>query len=107
MLLTTERDFNYGAETVAKMGMINRSASSSDTNHETTQNDKGIQDDPKIKHDVVDREDGEKVPFDAIKQDGVKKVEALAAVWTKWHLVAAFAKSVRAHTVNDVARYTC
>ncbi|KAH0595822.1 hypothetical protein MHUMG1_06370 [Metarhizium humberi] len=46
---------------------------------------------------------GSEIPMDSLekveerpasdkgKQDGVKKVEAAAAVWTKWHLVAAFA----------------
>ncbi|KIE03076.1 general substrate transporter, partial [Metarhizium majus ARSEF 297] len=35
--------------------------------------------------------DEERPASDKGKQDGVKKVEAAAAVWTKWHLVAAFA----------------
>lgn len=67
------------------MGVLSRFTASSETAQET-----------KHEKSVL----GSEVPSDATennssddgKQDGVKKVEGAAAVWTKWHLVAAFAK---------------
>jgi hypothetical protein len=71
------------------MGILSRFGASSETTTETT---------TEVKHEKSVL--GSAVPTDSIanddsdegKQDGVRKVEAAAAVWTKWHLIAAFAK---------------
>jgi len=45
------------------------------------------------KQDVSDHS-AEKHDGDDGRQAGVRKIEAAASVWSKWHLIFAFAKSV-------------
>ena len=46
---------------------------------------------------------GKKEPqTDDLMQAGVKKIEAAAAVWSKWHLVAAYGKSVFVSSVQTM-----
>lgn len=71
------------------MGVISRFAASSETTTEIKHDKSVLGSD--IPADLTET-DNEKLPSEEGKQDGVKKVEAAAVVWTKWHLIAAFAK---------------
>lgn len=74
---------------LSKMGIFSRFAACPKNTAETKQDTAVLG--SEIPMDSLERVE-ERPASDKGKQDGVKKVEAAAAVWTKWHLVAAFAK---------------
>lgn len=74
---------------LSKMGIFSRFAACPEKTAETKQDMAVLG--SEIPMDSLEK-DEERPASDKGKQDGVKKVEAAAAVWTKWHLVAAFAK---------------